>query len=190
MSAVFQMAREGRRPLSVKLDHDATLGRGPEAGLRISSRLVSREHCRVNLTGAGVTVRDLGSRNGTAVDGEAVGPEAVAVPVGSTLSVGGVEFRLVRCGDAVVPKQPVPEFADEPAEVPPSLVPAEAADEGEGELAFLDDDDEAPGDDASGINPLSVLPGGDARDQSSFAGFGEPENAVDSGLLDFLGGDR
>ena len=189
MPAVFHLDRAGKRPLSVRLENDATVGRGRTAGLRIDSRLVSRNHCRVSVADDAVTVRDLDSRNGTRVDGEEVGPDDVPVPVGATLSVGGVELRLVRCGRETAGKLlrraarplPVPPVGAVDGFVPdvePSGAPA-AAPAPPQQVA-----------DADSVNPLSVLPGGDARDQSSFTGFGTPDDAVDSGLLDFLGGAR
>ena len=241
MAAVFRLFRDGKRPLTVRLDADAVVGRGHTAGLRIDSRKVSREHCRLTIDEDVVTVRDLGSRNGTAVDGEALEKgQELDVPVGATLSVGGIALRLIRCGEVTVnveqtapvappasptAEEPAPPPAEEPdAEDQPSAAkptpeppatqeadetpsaPDDPADEavdasavtlpavaGETDaeedvdpnaLGFLGDDDGDAGDDASA---LKVLPEADARDQSSFTGFGEPgDDAVDSGLLDFL----
>ena len=237
MAAVFRLARDGKRPLTIRLDANAVVGRGSAAGLRIESRRVSREHCRLTIEDDAVTVRDLGSRNGTAVDGEPAADGAETdVPVGSVLSVGGVELRLIRCGEVTVgvfdpapadrpraveepqtveeprPAKPAApdevepvddgdpseesKLADEPE--PSAIVAApprpEAGDDVDdtvdaGAFGFLGDEED---DDAADENSaLKVLPGGDARDQSSFAGFGDPDEAgVDSGLLDFLMDER
>ncbi len=99
MAAEFLLPRSEGRPLTVRLERDAVVGRGTDAGLRISSRRVSRSHCHVAVDGVTVRVRDLGSRNGTFVNGEGVGKEEVEVPLGATLSIGGVTMRLVRAGD-------------------------------------------------------------------------------------------
>jgi len=49
------------------------IGRGPDAQLRLQAALISRHHARLELSGADVTVFDLGSRNGTRVNGERIG---------------------------------------------------------------------------------------------------------------------
>jgi pSer/pThr/pTyr-binding forkhead associated (FHA) protein len=50
------------------------LGRSPSCELHLSGdATVSRQHCLVELDGEGAWVRDLGSRNGTHVNGERIG---------------------------------------------------------------------------------------------------------------------
>ena len=44
-------------------------GRGPECHVRPNSELVSRQHCLVNVSEQGISLRDLGSINGTLVNG-------------------------------------------------------------------------------------------------------------------------
>jgi pSer/pThr/pTyr-binding forkhead associated (FHA) protein len=48
------------------------IGRGETCHLRPNSAQVSREHAEFTITPEGVTVRDLGSRNGTLVNGKAL----------------------------------------------------------------------------------------------------------------------
>jgi pSer/pThr/pTyr-binding forkhead associated (FHA) protein len=45
-------------------------GRGPECHIRPDSDWVSRQHCMLRVDGQGAFLRDLGSRNGTLVNGE------------------------------------------------------------------------------------------------------------------------
>ena len=47
-------------------------GRGPECNIRPMSDLVSRQHCLLQVTEDGAVIRDLGSRNGTLVNGQLV----------------------------------------------------------------------------------------------------------------------
>jgi transcriptional regulator with AAA-type ATPase domain len=71
-----------------------TLGSGTNSDLRISHPTVSRSHARITCTDDAVTVEDLGSTNGTAVDGTPVdGPVLVARH--ARLKIGGVVFELV-----------------------------------------------------------------------------------------------
>jgi hypothetical protein len=79
----------------VVLRSDTLIGRGPECNLRIASTEVSRRHCKIIVTDDTVLVRDLGSSNGTFVDGIQIEAEIdVAVEPGSELSVGGVKFLM------------------------------------------------------------------------------------------------
>ena len=48
------------------------LGRGQDADIRFEDELVSRRHCALSFDGGSVTVEDLGSTNGTFVDGNFV----------------------------------------------------------------------------------------------------------------------
>ncbi len=70
------------------------IGRGEQAHLRPNSDLVSREHCSI-LTGNGkVIVKDLGSRNGTLVNGNLIDGEFSASP-GDVLRVGKLQFEFI-----------------------------------------------------------------------------------------------
>jgi hypothetical protein len=53
-------------------DRATTLGRSADADIPLGDRLVSRLHASVRLEPSGWTLRDLGSRNGTRLDGVAV----------------------------------------------------------------------------------------------------------------------
>lgn len=70
------------------------IGRGEDAHLRPSSDLVSRNHCAINVGDGKVTVEDMGSRNGTFVNGNQL-EEVYAVQVGDTLRVGRLQFELI-----------------------------------------------------------------------------------------------
>ena len=86
-------AAGGRRrlPLGVPLH----IGRHRAAGVALESDdLVSRVHARLTPTGQGVLVEDLGSRNGTFVNGERLGESRVAMP-GDRIVVGGTELELL-----------------------------------------------------------------------------------------------
>ena len=48
------------------------LGRGQDADIRFEDELISRRHCALSFDGGSVTVEDLGSTNGTFVDGNYV----------------------------------------------------------------------------------------------------------------------
>lgn len=79
---------------TVKIEAAAlVLGRGPEAGLRIADDGVSRQHCRLSRNAAGeVLVEDLGSTNGTFIDGQRHSRHILRE--GDKLQVGATTFAL------------------------------------------------------------------------------------------------
>jgi hypothetical protein len=65
------------------------VGRAEYAQLRLTERVVSAEHASFRWTGEGWQLRDLGSRNGTWVDGRKLAAgETVATPAGSRVAFG------------------------------------------------------------------------------------------------------
>ena len=68
-------------------------GRGAECHVRPNSEWVSRQHCMLRVSGEGVFLRDLGSRNGTRVDGMRC--ETARLEPGSVLWIGGLCFQIV-----------------------------------------------------------------------------------------------
>ncbi len=76
----------GRGPLLI--------GRVPGSGLRLNDSSVSRQHAELSGAGQGWLLRDLGSANGTWVNGRRVA-DAVPVGPGDHVRFGAVAFRLV-----------------------------------------------------------------------------------------------
>ncbi|MCK6551558.1 FHA domain-containing protein [Myxococcota bacterium] len=65
------------------------IGRASDSGLMIPRAFVSLEHATVRWSGDAWEVRDLGSRNGTFVDGKPITPgQAVVIDVGARLAFG------------------------------------------------------------------------------------------------------
>ena len=79
-------------------DVPTIVGRSPEAHLRIDDPWISNLHALFELRGQELWVVDLGSRNGTFVDGARVGEARVGV--GSLLAFGRTEARLEAPGAA------------------------------------------------------------------------------------------
>ncbi len=88
------------------------VGRGSEARFRIQQDQISRKHCELFDRDGGVYVRDLGSTNGTFLDGEQIAA-SIRTPVtsGSVLRVGTIEIRIDYGGAAAVPKPAVEQNA-------------------------------------------------------------------------------
>ncbi|TWT45332.1 FHA domain-containing protein FhaA [Phycisphaerae bacterium RAS1] len=74
-------------PLTVPV---TTIGRRHEATLRIPAADVSRLHCEIHSNDTGITVKDLGSSNGTFVNGKRVAESPLKA--GDKLAVGPVVF--------------------------------------------------------------------------------------------------
>jgi len=70
------------------------IGRGETCHLRPSSELVSREHAEFTITGDVIHVRDMGSRNGTLVNGKALTSEAVELKDRDLVQVGPLTFAV------------------------------------------------------------------------------------------------
>jgi transcriptional regulator with GAF, ATPase, and Fis domain len=81
-------AKGTSRPVGDRL----RIGKAPDNDLVLSDDTVSRHHCELSRANDGVHVRDLGSTNGTRVQGARVS-EAIVSP-GTVLKVGEVEIAL------------------------------------------------------------------------------------------------
>ena len=130
-----------------------TIGRGRDADLVLADELVSRRHAQVTPDGSGAVVEDLGSRNGTFVNGEAIhGPTRLEPGDQLQLGITLVELRSAR------------QIAERPSAVhpvpPPLAVPPRAPDY----LAGTDTDDgsgpgEGAGPPADGSRSARGAPG-------------------------------
>lgn len=70
---------------------EVTIGRDPNCSVFLNDMTVSRKHAIIKITGAAATVEDLGSLNGTWVDGAIVNNANLSD--GSTIQIG--TFRMV-----------------------------------------------------------------------------------------------
>jgi pSer/pThr/pTyr-binding forkhead associated (FHA) protein len=115
---IVEGADTGRR---VELVAPLTVGRAADADLVLADELVSRRHARVSQRGAGAVVEDLGSRNGTFVNGNQI--------YGPTRLVPGDQLQL---GVTLVELRSVTQIAERPSAVqpvpPPLAVPERTPD--------------------------------------------------------------
>jgi serine/threonine protein kinase len=81
----------GRKPLRLS-GPTTTVGRASECDVVIKAAEVSKHHCRILLAPDGVVVEDLGSSNGTFVNGKQI--ERAALQDGDDLDIGGHVFRM------------------------------------------------------------------------------------------------
>jgi pSer/pThr/pTyr-binding forkhead associated (FHA) protein len=69
------------------------IGRDETCFIRMTSQEVSRQHCALTPTERGLVVRDLGSQNGTLVNGARIEHETVLQP-GDVLKLGPLQFLV------------------------------------------------------------------------------------------------
>jgi len=98
-----------KRGVRLEIDKQAILGRSSDADLQLVDGKVSRQHCRFTIQGGRLEVEDLGSHNGTYVNGERLtAPRALGagdeVAVGDSLFLvdGGADAAAARFGDATL----------------------------------------------------------------------------------------
>lgn len=70
------------------------IGRGDNAHLRPNSDLISRKHCSIKVDEGKVVIKDMGSRNGTLINGKLIDNEHEVQP-GDILRVGRLQFEMV-----------------------------------------------------------------------------------------------
>lgn len=75
------------------------VGREQDCHLRPNSELVSRHHCAFTLDDFALRIRDLGSTNGTLVNGERIRGTVVLKP-GDQVSIGKIDFLVAIDGEA------------------------------------------------------------------------------------------
>lgn len=73
----------------------AIIGRGDDADLVVSFDNVSRKHALIWRADGQAWVQDLGSANGTSIDGVAVGEKPVPIAPGAVISLAGHRYRFV-----------------------------------------------------------------------------------------------
>ena len=95
-----------------------TIGRVEDNTFQIADPSVSSHHCEIVLRGSDVVIHDLGSTNGSFINGEKIS-ESVLKP-GQTLKLGQIELQLVPEG------APMPAMKSAPAPAPSAPAPAPA----------------------------------------------------------------
>jgi len=95
MLIVVSPARTGLSPgTQFSLAGETTIGRDAANGIVLADASVSGRHAIIDAYGAAWAIRDLGSTNGTRVDGEDVAGDRVALRSGAMLQVGAVRFSF------------------------------------------------------------------------------------------------
>jgi hypothetical protein len=100
MAVVLEWVETGQ-VFPLPLGRPVRIGRRRPAEIVVGVRQISRRHCEALWDGCRVRVRDLGSTNGTYLNGDRFrggipvhGPEGVLLRLGDVLHLGGVRLRL------------------------------------------------------------------------------------------------
>jgi pSer/pThr/pTyr-binding forkhead associated (FHA) protein len=116
------------------------IGRRRNCDLRIPLDSISKRHCQISLEGDSLKIRDLGSRNGTFLNGKRV--EEETAKAGDFIQVGPVLFALQIDGlpaTIVAPSAAKGKKAGKPAKAKPKADTEELTElEGSGSFAGID----------------------------------------------------
>ncbi len=95
-NGMWVLRTEGDDPRTLRLPPGAvrTVGRGTRADFIVADPMMSRVHCRLSASEGELVVEDLGSTNGTFVNGARV--EAIGLDEGHRLRIGRSEFNITR----------------------------------------------------------------------------------------------
>lgn len=119
MDVVLVMFKDKQRREFPLQGERTVLGRRQDCDLRVPTKDVSRQHCAVEVEGDKLVVKDLGSANGTFVNGKRVAEQALKP--GDRVRVGPVTF--------------VVQIEGKPAEISPKDLAASAAAPAKGDEA-------------------------------------------------------
>jgi pSer/pThr/pTyr-binding forkhead associated (FHA) protein len=95
MQVLLRIANGKSNVRKVRLQADTIIGRSPDCQLKVASNQISRRHCQIFVRQDSVAIKDLGSANGTFVNGRRVPPE-VEVPLtpGTRIMLGPLQFTV------------------------------------------------------------------------------------------------
>lgn len=83
---------------SVPVTGSVVVGRGKECDIRLDDKLSSRSHARIDWDGNTLHVEDLGTTNGTKVNGEKI-RQATRLQAGDLILVGKTVLRVIAAGE-------------------------------------------------------------------------------------------
>jgi hypothetical protein len=98
--------RSGSKAITLG-DGVTVVGRQDDCQLRIKSSQVSRKHCELFEKKGLLLVKELGSSNGTYVNGKRVEGQRVLEP-GDEITIGKVKFRVAKVGEPAPPPKSKP----------------------------------------------------------------------------------
>jgi adenylate cyclase len=131
MNVVLVMFKDKERREFPLTEPETILGRRQDCSLRIPTKDISRQHCVVMLQKNSVVARDLGSSNGTFVNGKRIAEQELSA--GDRLKLGPVTFVVQIDGKPATIKP-------EDAMVPAAAAPTQGPPDDEPTFDLSDDD--------------------------------------------------
>ena len=127
--------RSASQALKIPADAVTTVGRQQGCQIRISSSQVSRKHCEFFEKDGHLLIKDLGSSNGTYINGTKIQGEQRVLEPGAVVLIGGVSFRVQPAGAPInAAASPTPEAAAAPRKPSDTAVAEAVAVSGEDEI--------------------------------------------------------
>jgi pSer/pThr/pTyr-binding forkhead associated (FHA) protein len=83
---------ESRQTVQIP-ENGLLIGRSPNCGLRLNDEFVSAKHCKIFFENEELFIKDLGSMNGTFIDGAEVGKKSSLEP-GQSIQIGITELKI------------------------------------------------------------------------------------------------
>ncbi len=125
---VVLKGRSASSVLRIPPESVTIVGRQQGCQIRIVSSLVSRKHCELTERGGTLRIRDLGSSNGTYVNGQRIEGTKELEP-GFSLVIGSVVFRVDSARPAGSAEEPTVQSGTTPADTSVPLAETVAVDE-------------------------------------------------------------
>ncbi len=116
MDVILKVLSGGKKGAKVALKKpEFLIGRSQECNLTAGTSSISRKHCAIRRDGTRVTIQDLGSRNGTKVNGEKIAEET-ELKSGDEIGVGPLQFMITMSTGIANEKKPKVKSVAEAAE--------------------------------------------------------------------------